>query len=167
MRALFLAYLLFSLVLFLARGLYVRLIQSGARSLAEYAQQVGRGGRDGEDAYCLCFYNPSDSQGIRRSIESAVLTTSTTTALMRKVAERTTERGPTSFLHWADFHRAGIDDDNTDAVLAALCRTGLALVGKRQLARIFTMKRTRWSIQPLPALCRFSLVPILPCVRLN
>jgi len=55
---------------------------------------------------------------------------------MRKVAERTTERGPASLLHWADFHRAGIDDANTDDVLAALCRTGLALAGKRQPARI-------------------------------
>jgi len=105
----------------------------------------------------LCFYNPSDSQGILRSIESAVLTTSKTTGLMRKVAERTTERGPASFLHWADFHRAGIDDDNKDADLAALCRTGLALAGNRQPARISAMKGPKWTIRPLPALSRFAL----------
>jgi len=79
------------------------------------------------------------------------------TNLMRQVAECTTERGPASLLHWADFHRAGIDDANTDDFLAALCRTGLALAGKRQPARISAMKGPKWTIQPLPALSRFDL----------
>jgi len=40
----------------------------GVRSLADYMQQCGRAGRDGEEAECITFHRPSDAQEMRQLI---------------------------------------------------------------------------------------------------
>ena len=62
-------------MLFAREGMYIFHHQSspnnrwpGVRSLADYMQQCGRAGRDGEEAECITFYRPSDAQEMRASV---------------------------------------------------------------------------------------------------
>ena len=41
----------------------------GVRSLADYMQQCGRAGRDGEEAECITFHRPSDAQEMRALLD--------------------------------------------------------------------------------------------------
>jgi len=108
--------------------------QAGARSVSEYAQQVGRGGRDGLPTKCVCFFCPRDSNGIRDSINKAKITTSAARNILNAIRERSTS-ATTAFLHRSDFTASGIDDHQIDGVLAALTGMRVLLLGPMSPAK--------------------------------
>jgi len=104
--------------------------QGGACSVSEYAQQFGRAGRDGSHAVCVCFFNPSDSCGVRHRINEKMMTESESSTLFTKIIDRTTVTGTTSFMHVADFRAACVEPKKFSHVLAALQRLGVSRAGR-------------------------------------
>jgi len=92
--------------------------------VSEFAQQIGRAGRDGLQAVSVCFFNPRDSGGVRQVINENNLTESESSTLFNKIIEHTTATGKTSFMHVADFCAAGVGPKQVSRVLACLQRLG-------------------------------------------
>ena len=110
--------------------------QGGACSVSEYAQQIGRAGRDGGQAVCVCFFNPRDSCGVRHRINEKRMTESESSTLFAEIVDHTTVTCRTSFMHVADFRAACVGPKQVSHVLAALQRLGASRAGRAVPCRV-------------------------------
>jgi len=104
--------------------------------VSEFAQQIGRAGRDGLQAACVCYFNPRDSGGVRHVINENKLTESESSTLFNKIIKHTAATGKTSFMHVADFRAAGVGPKQVSRVLTCLQRLGATKAGRTVPCRI-------------------------------
>ena len=130
-------------------------------------QQIGRAGRDGEEALCISFFNEADNLQVRRLIEGSVIPMDTAWDIINRVVESSSPGGRTSFLRRAELSEFDIHPRQTDVVLALLCLVGVALAGKPAPDRfcvslgttsgdagvvqlVFVLARTSWQRHQCP-----------------
>jgi len=93
-------------------------------------QQIGRSGRDGEEAICISFFNEADNFQVRQLIEDSVIPSDAAWNIISRVVDSTSPGGHTSFLGRAELSDFDLHPLQTDVLLALLCHVGVALAGK-------------------------------------
>lgn len=117
-------------------------MQAGARDVPQYAQQVGRGGRDGASTLCVCFFSPADGDGVRDCINRARVGASACLKLLKAIQDCTVVASRTAFLHKCDYDAAGIEAGSVPSVISAL--TGMRVL------MAATPLSSRFSVRPGP-----------------
>ena len=93
-------------------------------------QQIGRAGRDGDEALCTSFFNEEDNFEVRSLIERSVTPMDAAWDIINRVVESSSPGGRPSLLCRAEWSMFDIHPRQSDTLLTLLYRVVVALAEK-------------------------------------